>query len=71
MADETFLTVADICDRLQVHEQTVRRWIKQEGLPALMFGRRSGYRVRESDLMSWVEEHYAAGATGKAAGLAA
>lgn len=68
MTDEKFLTVADIVALLGVHEQTVRRWIKEDGLPALMFGRRSGYRVREAELMAWLEDRYA---TGKPAPLAA
>lgn len=68
MTDEKFLTVAEIVAMLGVHEQTVRRWIKEDGLPALMFGRRSGYRVREAELMAWLEERYG---TGKAVTLAA
>ena len=69
MTDERWLTVADICEQLRVHEQTVRRWIKQDGLPALMLGRKAGYRVRESDLAAWLEDRYAP--TGKPAPLAA
>ena len=55
MAEDRWLHVKDIVDLLGVHEQTVRKWIKHEGLPAVMFGRRSGYRVRASDLAAFLE----------------
>ena len=50
MSDERWYDVKDIVDMLKVHEQTVRRWIKQGDLPAIMFGRKGGYRIRASDL---------------------
>jgi excisionase family DNA binding protein len=55
MVDEQWLEVKDIVERLNVHEQTVRRWIREGELPALMFSRRSGYRVRASDLAAFLE----------------
>ena len=62
-AGERWVDVQEIVNRLGVHEQTVRRWIKRDELPAIIFGRRSGYRVKESDLQAFIEAH----ATGKAA----
>ena len=55
MTDERMLTVAEIVELLQVHEQTVRRWIKSGELRAIILGRKSGYRVRESDLRAFLE----------------
>ena len=56
MSDERWLDVKDIVELLQVHEQTVRRWIKQGDLPAILLGRKGGYRVAESDLNKFLEE---------------
>ena len=50
MESERWYEVKDIVGLLHVHEQTVRRWIKQGDLPAVLFGRRGGYRVKASDL---------------------
>ncbi len=54
--DERLLTVADICERLHVHEETVRRWIRTGRLPARGFGGRTGYRVKESDFLAFLNE---------------
>ena len=64
MTDERWLDVKEIVAMLRVHEQTVRRWIKQGELPAVLFGRKGGYRVRASDLDAFLE---ARAETGKAA----
>lgn len=72
MTDERLMTTREVCAMLQVHEQTVRRWIKHEGLAAIKLGNRSGYRVRESDLMAFLEGRAIDGRdTGKAVPLAA
>ena len=49
MSQERWLTVAEIVERLQVHEQTVRRWLREGRLSGRNFGGRTGYRVRERD----------------------
>ncbi len=54
MEDERWYDVKDVVDMLKVHEQTVRRWIKQGELPALLFGRRGGYRIKASDLEAFL-----------------
>jgi len=51
---ERLLTVADICDRLQVHEETVRRWLRDGRLKGINLGGKSGYRIRESDLQDFL-----------------
>jgi excisionase family DNA binding protein len=45
--DESFLTVKDVAERLQLNQQTVRNWIDQGSLPAVRVGRR--VRIRQSD----------------------
>ena len=67
MVDERMLTVAEIVDMLKVHEQTVRRWIKAGELRAIILGRKSGYRVRESDLRAFLAERDSFGDAKKAA----
>ena len=54
--DERWLTVSEICERLRVHEETVRRWLREGKLPGRAFGGRTGYRVRESDLESFLNQ---------------
>jgi excisionase family DNA binding protein len=55
MTDERWYEVKDIVGLLHVHEQTVRRWIKQGDLPAILFGRKGGYRVKGSDLQAFLD----------------
>lgn len=47
---KNWYTVQDVVQELQVHEQTVRRWIKSGELPAYALGDRAGYRVAREDL---------------------
>ncbi len=50
MQDDAWLTVAQIATRLQVHSQTVLRWLRSGALPGRNLGGRSGLRVRASDV---------------------
>jgi excisionase family DNA binding protein len=56
MESDRWLTVAEICERLRVHEETVRRWLRTGRLPGKAFGGRAGYRVRESDLVAFLSD---------------
>ncbi len=40
---------------LKVHEQTVRRWIREGQFRAYNFGGKTGYWVRERDLEDFLE----------------
>jgi excisionase family DNA binding protein len=51
--EETFLTPQEVSDLLQVSVQTVRRWIKDEDLPAYKVGPRV-WRIRRVDLDMWL-----------------
>ena len=56
MADDTrWRTVAEIVDELRVHEQTVRRWIREGQLRAYNFGGKTGYRIKEEDFETFLE----------------
>jgi excisionase family DNA binding protein len=54
--DDSFLTVAQVAETLQLNQQTVRNWIDQGSLPALRVGRR--VRIRRSDFDKLVEDGY-------------
>jgi excisionase family DNA binding protein len=47
--DDQLLTVADICGRIGVHQQTGYGWIRSGALAAIKFGTRIGYRIRLGD----------------------
>jgi excisionase family DNA binding protein len=53
---ERWLTVQQVCDQLQVSDQTVRRWIKAGSLAATNLGGKAGYRIREADLNAFLEQ---------------
>lgn len=62
MVNERWFTTAEIAELLKVHEQTVRVWLRTGRLPGRNFGKRTGWRVKESDLAAFLE-----GEEGKAA----
>ena len=49
----TLLKVKEVAEKLNVHKETVRRWIKKGELPAFDSGR--GYRISRDDLNKFVE----------------
>ena len=55
VVDERWFTVEQIAEKLQVHPQTIRRWLREGALRGRNFGGRTGYRVRESDLKEFLE----------------
>lgn len=57
MADEnnSFLTVEQVADLLQVHWQTVLNYIKSGKLKALRLGK--GYRINKSELDQFIKEN--------------
>ena len=60
-ASDRYLTVNDIVNRLQVHEQTVRRWIREGDLQAVELGGKSGYRVNEAEFEAFLAERTTTG----------
>jgi excisionase family DNA binding protein len=55
VSDEVFLNVKEVAERLRVHPETVREWIRTGALRGLRLGKRSGFRVSESDLAVFIE----------------
>ena len=56
MADERLLTVAEVAERLQVSEYTVREWLRTGRLRGhRLGGTKLGWRVRPSDLAQFID----------------
>ncbi len=54
--EESFLTVAEVAEKLRLNQQTVRNWIDAGSLPALRVGRR--VLIKRSDLDRILEDAY-------------
>ena len=53
------MTVRDIADYLKVHEETVRRWIRDGELEVLdLGGQKTGYRIRRGALDTFIAARY-------------
>ena len=53
MLKERLFTVRELAEYLSLNEETIRRWIKSEKLPALKIGRE--LRVKESEVEKFLE----------------
>ena len=53
MTDDMLLTVEQVAERLQVHEETVRVWIRRKQLNAVQIG--NEYRITPADLRDYIE----------------
>ena len=53
--DEQMMTVQQVAERIQVHEETVRRWLREGSLVGINFGGKSGYRVRQDELEAFLD----------------
>lgn len=52
--EQSFLTPQEVSNLLHVSVQTVRRWIREEKLPAYRVGPRM-WRIRAVDLDEWLQ----------------
>jgi excisionase family DNA binding protein len=50
------LTVKQVCDVLQVHHNTLRRWIAAGRVPAYRIGPRGDLRLKQDDLDAFIEQ---------------
>jgi len=64
---ERLLTVEEVAIRLQVNEQTIRRWLRDGELAGVPFGGRTGWRVSEDDLLAFLARRRGEAEQGKAA----
>jgi excisionase family DNA binding protein len=53
--DDQLLTVPDVAKRMQVGEETIRRWLRSRELAGFHLGRGSSWRVKRSDLDAFIE----------------
>jgi excisionase family DNA binding protein len=54
--EDRLLTVKQVAERLQVHEETVRRWLRERRLRGVKLGsNRAGFRIPESELKRLTE----------------
>jgi excisionase family DNA binding protein len=56
---ERYLTLRDLCARLQCSRTTAWRLVNERGLRCVRIG--GLVRVKESDLAAWIEKHSTAG----------
>ena len=64
---ERLLTVEEVAMRLQVNEQTIRRWLRDGEMSGVPFGGRTGWRVSEDDLVAFLASRREEAEQGKAA----
>ena len=57
---DRLLTVDQVAERLQVNEQTIRRWLREGELTGVPFGGRTGWRVSEEDLQEFLDRRRSA-----------
>ena len=59
MQPEPWVSLKEIAEHLQVSQDTVRRYIKNRGMPAHQVGR--PYKFKISEIDEWVRTHGARG----------
>lgn len=50
MLNEEWITTLEIAERLDLHVETIRRWLRTGALRGVFVGGKGGYRIRETDL---------------------
>jgi excisionase family DNA binding protein len=59
--EREWLTVAQVAERLQVSEVTVRRWLREGALVGKQLGGRAGWRVSVEELERFMRARDGAG----------
>lgn len=54
--DERWLTVAQAAERIQVHPETVREWLRTGKLAGTLISRRAGWRIQQSEVERFLRE---------------
>jgi excisionase family DNA binding protein len=54
MSSIRWFTTHEIAKELNIHVETVRRWIRFGSLRAVAIGGKGGYRIKEKDLRSFL-----------------
>jgi len=55
MVKEIWLNTKEIAERLNIHVETVRRWLRSGILRGVYVGGKGGYRIRERDLNKFLK----------------
>lgn len=55
---ERWLTVAEVAERLDVAQETVRRLLRRGELPGMRISKRSGWRVHPEDVDAFIRRHF-------------
>jgi len=50
---ETLITIAQMCQKLQVSRQTLKAWIDKKGMPCIKIDR--AIRFSESEVNEWLK----------------
>jgi excisionase family DNA binding protein len=50
MSNKEWTTTQEIAERLGIHVETVRRWLRTGSLRGVYVGGKGGYRIRQNDL---------------------
>ncbi len=53
--NKPFVTVEEAADYLEVHPQTIRRWLRDGRLQGTMISRAAGYRIRREEVERVIE----------------
>ena len=51
---DIWMTVEEVAEKLQVHPDSVRRWLRAGELRGYMISRKAGYRIRPDDVDEFV-----------------
>jgi excisionase family DNA binding protein len=51
---DTWMTVEEVAEKLKVHPDSVRRWLRAGQLRGFMISRKAGYRIRPDDVDRFV-----------------
>ncbi|MDP9470625.1 MAG: helix-turn-helix domain-containing protein [Chloroflexota bacterium] len=54
--DDRWLTVEEAAAQIQVHPETIRRWLRDGKVTGVLISRSGGYRIRQSELDRFLEE---------------
>jgi len=50
MSERTWVTVEEAARMIGVHEQTIRRWLRDGRMPGTLLSRRAGYRIQQVEV---------------------
>ncbi len=56
MYEDKYLTVEQAAERIQAHEETVRRWLREGKLVGTLISRRAGYRIPAGEVDRFLKE---------------